>query len=55
MVRTGSVSGNTSPTIFLLRVKTKHAMLNDDYLVRKGLKPGSTIIITENAFMMHDA
>ena len=54
MVHTGSVAGDTGPTITLLKDKTKRAMLNDDNLVRKGLKTGSTIIMTENEFMDHN-
>ena len=55
MVHTGSAAGDTGPTIILLKGKTKRAMFNDDYLVRKGLNPGSTIITTENESMTHDA
>ena len=55
MVYTGSVAGYTGHTIILLKVKTKRALFNDDYLVQKVLKPGSIIITTENAFMMHNA
>ena len=55
MVRTGSVAGDTGPTIILLKGKIKRAIFNDAYLVRHRLKPGSTIIMTENAFMTHDA
>ena len=55
MVRTGSVAGDTGTAIILLKGKIKRAIFNDAYLVRHGLKPGSTIIMTENAFMTHDA
>ena len=55
MVYTGSVSGYTGHTIIFLKGKIKRALFNDDYLVQKVLKPGYTIITTENAFMMHDA
>ena len=51
----GSVDGETGTTIILLKGKTKRAMFNDDYLVWKVLTPGSTIIMTENAFKMYDA
>ena len=55
MVHTGSVSGDTGPTIIILKGKIKRAIFNDAYLVSHGLKPGSKIIMTENAFMTHDA
>ena len=55
MVRTGSVAGDTVPKIILLKGKIKRAIFNDAYLVRHGIKPGSTIIMTENAFMTHYA
>ena len=55
MVRTGSVDRDTSPTIILPKGKTKRAIFNDDYLVWKLLDPGSTIIVTENSFMTHNA
>ena len=54
MVCTGSVAGDTGPTIILLKGKIKRAIFNDAYLVRHGLKPGSIIIMTENTFMIHD-
>ena len=55
MVRTGSVDGDIGPTIILLKGKIKRAIFNDAYLVCHGLKPRSTIIMMENAFMTHDA
>ena len=55
MVRTGSFSGDTGPTIIILKGKIKRAIFNDAYLVLRGIKPGSTIIMTENSFMTHDA
>ena len=55
MVRTGSVDGDTGPTIILLKGEIKRAIFNDASLVCHGLKPGSTIIMTEKAFMTHDA
>ena len=55
MVHTGSVAGDTGPIIILLTSKIERTIFNDAYLVRHGLKPGSTIIMTENALMTHDA
>ena len=54
MVLTGIVSGDTGPTIIILNGKTKCAMFNDDYIVQKGLKSWSTIIMEENAFMTNN-
>ena len=51
----GSVDGDSGPTIILIKGRTKRAMFNDNYLVQKGLKPGSNIIMTENSFMMHNS
>ena len=55
MIRTGSVSGDTGPTIIPLKGKIKRAIFYDAYLVCHGLKPGSTIIMTKNSFMTYDA
>ena len=55
MVRTGIVAGDTGPTIIILKGKIKRAIFSDAYLVRHGLKPGSTIIMTEKSFMIHVA
>ena len=43
------------PKIFLLKDKIERCDYNDDFLVRHGLKPGSTIIMTDNASENHDA
>ena len=55
MVHKGVVSGYAGPTIILPKCKTKRVMFNYDDLVRKGLDPVSTIIMTENSFIMHDS
>ena len=58
IVCTGTVAGDTGPTIFLLKgkpgTKVKKAF-SDAALRRYGLAVGSTIIMTENAFMTNDA
>ena len=51
----GGVSRITGPIIIILRGKTRRSILNDDYLLWKVLNPGSTIIMTENTLMTHDA
>ena len=55
MVCIGSVSVDDGPKIFLLKDKIERCDYNDDFLVRHGLKPGSTIIMTDNASENHDA
>ena len=55
IVRTGSAAGDEGPTVILLKGKIKRKTYTDEFLVQQGLKPGSTIIMTENAFMTHDA
>jgi hypothetical protein len=50
-VRTGTASGITGPTIFLLK-GTKHCNnVNNEYLLRYGMAKGSTILMTESAYM----
>ena len=57
MVRTGSVGGTTGPTIFLLKGAKQHRRkeFSDKLLVKYGCVPGSTIIMTESAYMTDDA
>ena len=55
MVRTGTVAGTTGPTIILLKGVTKQKAYSDDFLVKHGLAPGSTIIMTESAYMTNEA
>jgi hypothetical protein len=55
VVRTGTMSGTTGPTYFLLKGATRKKSFTDAYLVKYGMKPGSTIIMTENAYMTDDA
>lgn len=55
MVRTGSAAGDDGPTVILLKGKVCRKAFSDEYLVSQGLAPGSTIIMTDNAFMTNDA
>ena len=55
VVRTGTVAGDTGPTIFLLKGTKKRAFYTDDFFVRHGMAVGSTIVMTENAYMTDDA
>ncbi len=55
VMRTVTASGITGPTIFLLK-GTKHCNnFNNDYLLRYGMAKGSTILMTENAYMTDNA
>ena len=55
MVRCGAASGANGPTAFLLKGKRKRAGFTDKYLENEGAAPGSTIVMTENAFMTDEA
>jgi hypothetical protein len=55
LYRTGAVDGDTGPTIFLMKGKTKRHGFTDHYLRSNGCAIGSTVIMTENAFMTVDA
>jgi hypothetical protein len=55
VVCTGTMSGTTGPTYFLLKGTQSKKSFNDAYLMRFGMKPGSTIIMTKNAYMTDDA
>ena len=51
IIRTGTAAGTTGPTIFLLKGTKVKAAYIDYFLMKYGLTPGSTIIMTENAYM----
>eukprot|EP00957_Ditylum_brightwellii_P008027 609012-Ditylum_brightwellii.AAC.1 len=55
IARTGTCAGTTGPTIFLLKGAKKKSAFTDAFLLRHGLAPGSTIIMTENAYMTNEA
>ena len=55
IVRTGTVGGTTGPTIILLKGEKKNLIYTDEFLVKHGMAPGSTIIMTENAYMTDNA
>ncbi len=55
VVRTGTASGITGPNIFLLKGTKRRNNFNDDYLLRYSMAKGSTILMTENAYMTDDA
>ena len=55
IVRTGTVGGTTGPTIFLIKGDKVRKHYSDEFLVRNGCAPGSTVIATENAYMTDQA
>ena len=55
LVRTGSAAGFTGPTIFLLKGVTRKPEFDDAFLLRKGCAPGSTTIMTDNAYMNNNS
>ena len=55
MYRTGTPAGDTGPTIFLCAGSSRRGGYSDKFLMKGGASKGSTIIMTENAFMTDDA
>ena len=55
LYRTGSVAGDTGPTLFLLAGKQRREGYTDKFLHDNGAAPGSTVLMTQNAFMTIEA
>ena len=55
VVQTGSTSGDTGPTIILLKGEKKRPQFTEKCLEKHGLAPGSTIVMTQNAYMTDEA
>lgn len=55
MYRTGSVAGDTGPTVFLLEGERIRSNFTDKMLKKHGAKEGSTIVMTPTAFMTEEA
>ncbi len=55
VVRTGTMLGTTGPAFFLMKGATRRKNFTNDYLIKYGMKPGSTIVMTENSHMTDDA
>jgi hypothetical protein len=53
--RTGSIAGDTGPTIFLMKGDRGKAGWTDKFLIKNGAKEGSTIVMTESTFMTTEA
>ena len=51
LYRNGSVAGDTGPTMFLLAGKQRREGYTDNFLLENGAAPGSTVLMTQNAFM----
>ena len=55
IVRAGTCAGATGPTIFLLKGTKVKPAFSDEFLLKHGLAPGSTIVMTESACMTDEA
>ena len=55
VICTGTVGGSTGTTIFILKGEKKRKHFTDEFLVTHGCAPGSTIIMTEDAYMTDEA
>ena len=55
MYRTGSVANITGPIIFILEGKNLHGSYSKKLLLTNGAAIGSTIIMTQTAFMTEEA
>jgi hypothetical protein len=51
VVRTGTASGITGPTVFLLKGKKHCNDFDNEYVLRYGMATGSTRLMTESAYM----
>jgi hypothetical protein len=48
-------SGTTGPTFFLMKGLTCRKHFTNEYLLKYGMKPSSTIIMSKNSYMANDA
>jgi hypothetical protein len=55
MYRTGVAAGHNAPTVFLLKGKKRKSGFNETFLRQEGCALGSTICMTENAYMTEEA
>ena len=55
MYRNGVAAGHNGPTVFLLKGKNRKSGFNDTFLKKEGCELGSTICMTENAYMTEEA
>jgi len=54
-IRCGNAANQQGPTFLLLAGKRRNPDYSDDFLVKNGAAPGSTIIMTESAFLTNEA
>ena len=55
MVRCGTAGGNCGPTFFLCAGERVKTGFTDEFLTNNGAQPGSSVVMTPNAFMTQDA
>jgi len=51
MYRTGNAAGNNGSTAFIMKGKRRKTGFSNSFLEKEGAAPGSTIAMTDNAFM----
>ena len=51
MYRTGNCAGNNGPMAFVMKGKRCRAGYTNKFLEKEGCEPGSTVVMTDNAFM----
>ena len=51
MYRSGNAAGNNGPTVFAMAGVRRKAAYTDEFLENNGGAPGTTIVMTDNAFM----
>jgi hypothetical protein len=54
-LRCGNAAGAQGPTFILMKGKLKRDGFHDQFLEKNGAAPGSTILMTPNAFMTDDS
>jgi hypothetical protein len=55
MYHTGVAAGHNGPTVLLLKGKKRKSGFNENFLRQEGCELGSTICMTENAYMTEEA
>ena len=55
LYRTGSVAGHNGPTCFVMAGKKRRTGYTDKFLFDNGCEEGSTLVMTENAYMTDEA
>lgn len=55
LLKCGNAHGNWGPTMVLAKGETVDPLFTDEFLVQQGAKPGSTVVMTESAYMTDKA